>query len=104
MVVALVTSAACSDQFRVAQESVEAEAELEQLVASHPSVAVANYRGIPEAVPYPAVVAASVLAVLVATAVCPSQVEESALAAFDLVVGVDCCRPSTALTAECWAV
>lgn len=102
-VVALITSAACSGQSRVAQESVvEAEEELGQPVASRPSVAVASHQGILEAAPFPAVEAASVLADLAATVVCPSRAEESAWAAFDLVAAVDCCRPSMALTVECW--
>lgn len=103
--VAPVTSATCSGQSRVVQESVvEEEAEPVQLVASHPSVAAASYRGILEVAPCPAVVVASVPADLAATVVFPSRVAEFAWAAFDLVAVVDCCQPSTALTAECWAV
>jgi len=102
VVVAPVTSAAYSNQSQVAQESVvEVEAEQEQRVASHPFVAVASHQEIPEVVQCPAVVAASVPADLAAMAVCPCRAEESVWAAFDLVAAVDCCRPSTALTAEC---
>lgn len=103
-VVVPVTSAAYSGQSRVVRESVvEVGAGPGQPVASHPSVAAASHRGIPEVVPCLEVVAASVLVDPAATAVCPSRVAESAWAAFDLVAAVDCYRPSTALTVECWA-
>lgn len=70
--------AMCSGQFRAAQESVvEVEAGLEQLVASHPSVAAASHRGILEVVLCLAVVVALVLVDLAAMAVCPSQGGES---------------------------
>lgn len=63
----------------MAQEfAAEAEAGPGQPVASHPSVAAASHRGIPEEAPCPVVVAASVRADPAATAVCPSRVEGSA--------------------------
>lgn len=99
------TSAACSGQFQAVLVSVvEAVVGLERLVANHPSVAVvASCRGIPEAAPYLVVVVASVPVDPVARAECPFQVVESVWVAFGLVAVADCCRPSTALTAECWA-
>lgn len=100
-----VTSVVCSNQFQVVREFVVvAEVALEQPAASHPFVAAASRRGNPVVAPCRAVAVASVLADLAAMAVCPFRAAESAWVASDLVAVVDCCQPSRALTAECWAV